>query len=159
MRRCLKTKISIPSKALGERQMWSDPILIETTLPGTFVQWKDAKQDPLPWEPKLQNPLFYLILDTKTTSLVTVSPTIWKVIATVLTTRFRIQQILRKWRKIGAATIFHYFFVFLTNQKGASGFHKFCEICEKSWSQPIVALYDFLSLLRSHLPERASKFI
>ena len=52
---------------------------------------------------------------------------------TSLTRRgFRIQQILRKWQKIGAATIFRYFFVFLTNQKGPSEFHKFCEICEKS---------------------------
>ena len=30
---------------------------------------------------------------------------------------FRIQQILRKWQKIGAATIFRSFFVFLTYQK------------------------------------------
>ena len=83
MSRYLNTRTSIPWKALGQRKIWSDPILIETKLPGTFVQRKDAKEDPLLWQPKLWNPLFYLLLDTKTTGLATV---IWKFIAAVLTT-------------------------------------------------------------------------
>ena len=63
---------------------------------------------------------------------------------------FRIQQILRKWQKIGAATIFRSFF-FSHLPEGASEFNKFCENIEKSWSR------RFFALCCSHLPERASE--
>ena len=193
MSRYLNTRTSIPWQALGQRKIWSDPILIEAKLPGTFVQRKDAKEDPLLWQPKLWNRLFYLLLDTKTTDLATV---IWKIIAAVLTTTpghslnrrghlcpglprkigvqtifctsrfsvtslffsltrrgFKIQQILRKLRKLAAATIccilrfFVTFLLFLYLSDGASEFNKFWENCEKSWSQLFAALYDFSSLL------------
>ena len=109
MSRYLNTRTSIPWKALGQRKIWSDPILIETKLPGAFVQRKDAKEDPLLWQPKLWNPLFYLLLDTKTTGLATV---IWKIIAAVLTTtpghslNRRGYLYPRLPRKIGIPTIF-----------------------------------------------------
>ena len=191
MSRYLNTRTPIPWKALGQRKIWSDPILIETKLPGTFVQRKD---DPRLWQPILRNPLFYLLLDTKTTSLATV---IWKIIAAVLTSTpghslnrrahlcpglpwkmevptifrtsqfsvtsllffsltrrgFKIQQIVRKLRKLGAATIcrilrfFVTFLLFLYLPDGTSEFNKFWENCEKSWSQLFAALYDFSSLL------------
>ena len=66
---------------------------------------------------------------------------------------FKIQQILRKLRKLGAATIcrilrfFVTFLLFLYLPDGASEFNKFWENCEKSWSQRFAALYDFSSLL------------
>ena len=46
MSRCLKTRIPIPSKARGERKLWSDPILIETQLPGAFCPLKRHKIGP-----------------------------------------------------------------------------------------------------------------
>ena len=109
MSRYLNTRTSIPWKALGQRKIWSDPILIETKLPGAFVQRKDAKEDPLLWQPKLWSPLFYLLLDTKTTGLATV---IWKIIAAVLTTtpghslNRRCYLYPRLPRNIGVPTIF-----------------------------------------------------
>ena len=66
---------------------------------------------------------------------------------------FKIQQILRKLRKLGAATIcrilrfFVTFLLFLYLPDGAFEFNKFWENCEKSWSQRFAALYDFSSLL------------
>ena len=30
-------------KRAGTKEIWSDPILSETQLQGTFVRWKDAK--------------------------------------------------------------------------------------------------------------------
>ena len=66
---------------------------------------------------------------------------------------FKIQQILRKLRKLGAATIcrilrfFVTFLLFLYLPDGASEFNKFWENCENSWSQRFAALYNFSSLL------------
>ena len=63
---------------------------------------------------------------------------------------FKIQQILRNLRKLGAATIFRFFvtfLLFLYLPDGASEFNKFWENCEKSCSQRFAAIYDFSSLL------------
>ena len=152
MSRYLNTRTSIPWKALGQRKIWSDPILIETKLPGTFVQRKDAKEDPLLWQPKLWNLLFYLLLDTKTTGLATV---IWKFIAAVLTTTPG-HSLNRRGhlcpglpRKIGVPTIlrtsrFSVTSLFFFHQPdGALKCNIFSEICENSGLQRFVAFYDF----------------
>ena len=46
MSRCLNTRISIPSKARGERKLWSDPIFIGTQLPGICCPVKRRKIGP-----------------------------------------------------------------------------------------------------------------
>ena len=55
-------------------------------------------------------------------------------------------------------TIFRYFFFFSHLPNGALKFNKFCEDCEKSWSQRFAAFYDFsLHFCCSLLPERVSE--
>ena len=156
------------SKALGQLKIWSAPILIETQLQGTFDQWKDAKE----WQ-----------LTKFIESAILLASIIWKIITTVLTTKpghslkcmgylcprlhtianftmFRSFAKKNRGRNdFSLFRIFRYFLFFSHLPNGALKFNKFCEDCEKSWSQRFAAFYNFsLLFCCSQLLERVSDF-
>ena len=168
MSRYLNTRISFPCKALGQLKIWSDPILIETQLQGTFDQWKDAKE----WQ-----------LTKFIESAILLTSIIWKIIATALTTKpghslkcmghlcLRLHTIanftmFRSFAKknrgrndFSLFRIFRYFLFFSHLPNGALKFNKFCEDCDKSWLQRFAAFFNFsLLFCCSQLLERVSDF-
>ena len=55
-------------------------------------------------------------------------------------------------------TIFRYFFFFSHIPNGALKFNKFCENCEKSWSQRFAAFYHFITYLLFSIAREGLRF-
>ena len=83
MSRYLNARTSIPWKVLGQGKIWSDPTLIETQLLATFDQWKDAKK-----RTHFHGNQNYRIRYSTCFSIQRrLASIIWKIIATVLTSK------------------------------------------------------------------------
>ena len=155
MNRYLNTRISISCKALGQRKIWSEPILIRDSIGRRIWPVKRCKRGPTSVASKFIE------------SAIVLASIIWKVIATVLTTKPGhslncMGHLCPKLHAIANFTmflsfakknrgrndfslfrIFRYFLFFSHLPNGALKFNKFCEDCEKSWSQRFAAFYDF----------------